>query len=288
MEFNEEWLMKTIKDKVANHELNNMDLQPGNERYFQEPLVGFVKGNDSFFPELKKIIGENHFTPYEMLKWKAEELNVDTPDINSIGVVSYILPANRKTINENAGQSDWLGERWAQTRLFGEKFNQALMKEMVDLLTDNGILSVAPDQTPLFKRERNDKVGFMSSWSHRHIAYAAGLGTFGIHDFLITEKGAAHRCGSFVVNMKLKPNYERNKDFRANCLHYQNIKCMKCAARCPVNAIKVSGHDKDKCFQRVEDSRKICSDTYKLDIYGCGLCSTDVPCESGIPEELKG
>jgi epoxyqueuosine reductase QueG len=28
------------------------------------------------------------------------------------------------------------------------------------------------------------------------MAYAAGLGAFGMHDFLITEKGCAHRLGA--------------------------------------------------------------------------------------------
>jgi len=62
---------------------------------------------------------------------------------------------------------------------------------------------------------------------------------------------------------------------------------MKCAARCPVHAVKITGHDKEKCGSRVQDSKIICRNQYGVDIYGCGLCSTRVPCESGIPEELK-
>jgi len=39
-------------------------------------------------------------------------------------------------------------------------------------------------------------VGPASSWSERHAAYAAGLGTFSLNDALITPKGIAHRLGS--------------------------------------------------------------------------------------------
>jgi hypothetical protein len=40
--------------------------------------------------------------------------------------------------------------------------------------------------------------------------------------FPITEKGCAHRLGSFVVNLKLAPNRQRPDDIHAYCLHYQS------------------------------------------------------------------
>jgi hypothetical protein len=30
-----------------------------------------------------------------------------------------------------------------------------------------------------------------------------------------------------------------------------------------------------------------CNSKYHIFIYGCGLCATGVPCESGIPEQLR-
>lgn len=116
------------------------------------------------------------------------------------------------------------------------------------------------------------------------MAYAAGLGTFGMHDFLITEKGAAVRFGSFVVNLKLEPNRQRPEDIHAYCRHYQGLECMKCAQRCPVKAITAEkAHDKETCAQRVGKSIPHCNKHYHIFIYGCGLCATGVPCESGIP-----
>jgi epoxyqueuosine reductase QueG len=139
----------------------------------------------------------------------------------------------------------------------------------------------------MFNKKRYPVVGWASPWSHRHMAYAAGLGTFGMHDFLITEKGCAHRTGSFVVNLKLQPDRIRPDDIHAYCLQYQGIRCLKCKSRCPVDAIsEETAHDKEACMQRVAASTKYCNRHYHIFIYGCGLCATGTPCESGIPEAL--
>ena len=46
-------------------------------------------------------------------------------------------------------------------------------------------------------------------------------------------------------------------------------------------------HDKETCYQRVAQSTKHCNKQYHIFIYGCGLCATGVPCESGIPKVLQ-
>jgi epoxyqueuosine reductase QueG len=162
------------------------------------------------------------------------------------------------------------------------------VREIVTDLMGQGILAIAPDVTPMFNKKRYPKVGWASPWSHRHIAYAAGLGTFGMHDFLITEKGVVHRLGSFVVNLKLAPNRQRPEDIHAHCLHYQGTQCLKCAKRCPVAAITTEhAHDKETCYQKVADSLKYCNEHYHIFIYGCGLCATGVPCASEIPKLIS-
>lgn len=274
-------------DMVEKHNGNIMGLQKDGGRYYEPPLIGFTPGNDPIFEKFREVVSPEHITPVEAMTWLADSKGTTPPLPEEITVISYILPLNRNTVRDNASSDLWLSERWAQTRLFGEDFNQLLAREMSESLINRGILAVPPEQTPLFKRVRTETSGIASTWSHRHIAYAAGLGTFGMHDFFITRKGSAHRCGSFIVNLKIEPVHRRHEDIHAFCLHYQKIPCLKCAERCPVGAISETGHDKDTCSDRVQESRKICRDDYKLEIYGCGLCSTAVPCESGIPLELK-
>jgi len=257
------------------------------EPFFDEPMVGFVRGDDPVFDQLKDIIGPHHFTPREIIGWQAENNGVKPPEPEEISVVSFVMPLTRNTKQDNAAATDWPSERWAQTRLLGEILSQALVREIVTDLMGRGILAVSPDVTPMFNKKRYPKVGWASPWSHRHIAYAAGLGAFGMHDFFITEKGCAHRLGSFVVNLKLVPNRRRPEDIHAHCLHYQGHQCLKCAKRCPVNAITAeNAHDKETCYKKVAESLKYCNKHYNIFIYGCGLCATGVPCESGIPKQL--
>jgi hypothetical protein len=284
----EAWFIRTIKDKIANHPDNQMEYPFLGERIFEEPLVGIVCGNDPIFDRFKEVIGRHHFTPWEILRWQAENNGVKPPEPEDISVISFVLPFSENTRRDNAAAVEWTSERWAQTRLLGEIFSQTFVREIVTDLMGRGILAIAPDVTPMFNKKRYPKVGWASPWSHRHVAYAAGLGTFGMHDFLITEKGVAHRLGSFVVNLKLAPNRQRPEDIHANCLHYQGTQCLKCAKRCPVAAITAErAHEKEICYQKVADSLKYCNEHYHIFIYGCGLCAAGVPCASEIPKLIS-
>jgi epoxyqueuosine reductase len=284
----EEWFIRTIKDKIASHPEHGMEFPFFGEPFFEEPSVGFVRGDDPIFNQLKDIIGPHHFTPWEIMRWQAENNGVKPPEPEQLSVVSFVMPLTRSTKRDNSAATDWPAERWAQTRLIGEIFSQTFVREIITDLMSRGILAVSPDVTPMFNKKRFPKVGWASPWSHRHIAYAAGLGTFGMHDFLITEKGCAHRLGSFVVNLRLEPNRQRPKDIHAYCLHYQGRQCLKCAKRCPVKAITAeNAHDKETCYQKVAKSLRYCNKNYHIFIYGCGLCATGVPCESGIPKLLQ-
>lgn len=281
--YDEEWFISTIKEKVSSHPVNKMEYPFQKEKIFDEPLIGFVKGNDPIFREFKNIIGSFHFTPEEIMGWQAKNNGVEAPEAEDISVVSYILPVSKETREDDAKRVNWPSERWAQTRRCGEIFSQILVQEIAAYLMSRGVLTVIPDMTPMFNFKRHPEVGWASPWSHRHIAYAAGIGTFGLNDLLITERGVAHRCGSFVVNLKLQPNRERNEDIHAYCLHYQGINCSKCQLRCPVGAISENGHCKEQCGKKVINSMGYCNNNYHIFIYGCGLCSTGTPCESGIP-----
>ena len=284
----EDWFTLTIQDKITSHPDNKMEYPFFGETIFDEPLVGFVRGNDPIFDRFKEVIGPHHFTPWEIMRWQAENNGVKPPEPEDLSVVSFVMPFTQNTRRDNAAASKWPAERWAQTRLLGEIFSQTFVREIVTDLMERGILAIAPDVTPMFNKKRYPKVGWASPWSHRHIAYAAGLGTFGMHDFLITEKGVAHRLGSFVVNLRLEPNRQRPEDIHAYCLHYQGQACLKCAKRCPVDAITAENtHNKETCYQRVAESLKYCIKLYHIFIYGCGLCATGVPCASEIPKLIQ-
>jgi epoxyqueuosine reductase QueG len=217
----------------------------------------------------------------------ARERGVPVPSEEEIGVISYILPISKKTRKENARMKNRPSERWAHTRLFGEEFNRKLEAHIVSILEEKGYLAVAPElESSLFQMLDDQRVGWASTWSQRHVAFAANLGTFGLSDGLITEKGKAHRVGSVIVNQTLD-SHLRTTDIHRDCRFFQKGSCKRCVKRCPIGAITEEGHDKKKCQEFLFKQIPIIKEKYGIDVYACGLCQTAVPCEKKIPRKTK-
>ena len=157
--FDEQWFVREIKTKIATHPENSLEYPYHKEPSFDEPLVGFVKGDDPIFQEFKSIIGPHHYTPQEIMAWQAGKNGVTPPPAEELSVVSYVMPITKATKQQNARCTDWPAERWAQTRLSGEIFSQEFTREIVTFLMSKGVLAIAPDVTPLFNKKRYPGVG---------------------------------------------------------------------------------------------------------------------------------
>jgi epoxyqueuosine reductase len=256
--------------------------------YWDEPLVGFASGSDPLFHEYKTIIGPFHLTPREIimsaLKEKGRGLFLS--EMEQISVISWILPASEDIRKSNRKEDRFPSKLWAYTKNSGEACNNALRNHVAGFLKDLGHVAVAPVLLPTFQHLRDEKVGWASHWSERHIAYACGLGTFSLNDGLITPKGMAMRIGSVVTLLKLTPSEKKYRHYKENCLHFRNEKCGKCILRCPAGAITEKGHDKDRCQKYISSELlKMKHLEYGLQnpSLSCGLCQTGVPCEFEIP-----
>ena len=272
------WIEKVIKDFIAGPE-NSMQ-KWGGEPAWAEPLVGYSSGADPLYTFYKQDIGGFYLSPLELIshthpgkEFKADELTV----------VSWILPQTGATKRDHRKETHFPSERWARSRIFGEEVNVRLREHVVEKLTEEAIEAVAPMLSPLWKGATSEKYLYASTWSERHAAYAAGLGTFGLSDGLITPRGKAMRTGSVVANIKIDPTPRPYTDHHAYCLFYADGSCRKCIERCPIGAITEEGHDKETCRLYVNMTREYVHRHYGLEGYGCGFCQTDVPCESGIP-----
>jgi epoxyqueuosine reductase QueG len=279
----EEWFRGFISDFVKNHPANAMVEEFKGEPIFKDSLVGFVSGDDKLLYEYKSIIGPFHHTPEETMAWAAVEQGVKAPAPSDTGVVSFVLPLADPIVADNADEDRWCSKRWAQARLYGEILCRKLVTAMLVELADRGVLAVAPDLMPDYRKKRYPGVGWASPWSHRHMAFAAGLGSFGMNDFFISEMGSAHRCGSIVVARRLEPDRERLPHHRHNCLQHMTGDCLECAKRCPVGATSEAGHDKDKCSRNVLANVPRNQLVNNVNIYGCGLCATGTPCSQESP-----
>ncbi len=100
-------------------------------------------------------------------------------------------------------------------------------------------------------------------FSHRHAAYLAGLGTFGINNTLLTkEYGPRVRFASIFTTAEIEPGRPLEKQL---C-----TKCMRCVKACPLKAIPGVDYpqgliDKRACSERNEGLRS----RY---LSPCGIC----------------
>jgi epoxyqueuosine reductase QueG len=273
-----------IRDEIRRFVLESPDNRfPDSRPYFDEPLVGFAAADDPLFTQYKTIIGEFHMTPAEIME--------DTygPGVGKAStVICWILPITRETRESNRGAELIPSLDWALTRSHGERFNTLLRMHLVELFRYLGVQAVAPLLSGMWRPVKETPVGMASTWSERHAAYAAGLGTFSLSDGLITEKGIAHRCGSVITREVIPPTLRSYSDPWSNCLYFREGGCCLCIPRCPVGAISRQGHDKDKCQEYVYGTlRNSAGQLYDIMETGCGLCQTRVPCESCIPPGKK-
>lgn len=285
------FLKNTIKKFVIDSSHNSLPAFNG-DPIFSDPLVGFANGYDPIFQSYKKIIGDFHLTPHEALERHFQTKKQINTASTSISVISFVLPATYDTRLSERREVKVASLRWNHTRHYGQQLINELSLFLVSLLETLGYDAIAPELTSYYEfRLWYDDPG--SNWSQRHVAYAAGLGTFSLNDGFITRKGIAHRCGSVVTNLQLPQNSRTNKSHLDNCLFYREGTCLRCIKRCPIGAITKEGHNKKKCrdfmeYEQKELIRKMSREGYFLEKYlVCGLCQTKVPCESMIPPSLR-
>ncbi|HLA80660.1 MAG TPA: epoxyqueuosine reductase, partial [Thermoleophilia bacterium] len=179
-------------------------------------------------------------------------------------------------------------EPWARARVFGQDCNRALHFALIEALAAAGHPAVAPSFLPEFCQLESPTWGQASSWSERHVAHISGLGTFGLSGGLITAKGQAVRFGSLVVRAEIPATDRPYFEPFAYCLYYSRGTCGACARRCPAGSVTLDGRNKRACARHLGPvTADYVRKEYGFEGYGCGLCQTGVPCESGIPDPLR-
>ena len=246
-----------------------------------QALVGYARGDDPLYLRYKEVVGPFHWTPAEVFGLTFPELDATPAELS---VISWVLPQTPEARAGNARARRYPTERWIRSKHDGEGVNDALRDHVVATLAGVGVVAVAPLRSPHYARERSPRWGWASTWSERHAAYAAGLGTFGLSDGLITAVGKAMRCGSVVARLPLPATPRPYTDRHAYCLHFSEGTCGACVRRCPVGAITLAGHDKDACgayLEHVSAHRVLPRFGFATTV--CGLCQAGVPCAAGIP-----
>jgi ferredoxin len=279
------WISAAIRQFVLTSPGNNLG-RPDGEPVWDAPLVGFSRGDDALYELFKEVVGPYHWTPCEAFRVACPERVVQPGELT---VISWVLPHTVATRADNSREADYPAERWVRSKIFGEALNHALRRYVVSQLRLAGYAALAPSICAAWKEHPSADGGAVSpSWSERHAAFASGLGTFGLCDGLITPLGKAVRLGSVVAQIGLPATARPYGDHHSYCLFFSTGACGKCIERCPVGAISHTGHDIRRCREHAQGAAPAYVEreyglVYGPLQYGCGLCQTGVPCESGIP-----
>lgn len=250
------YIQQTIEQFIRNYEKNTVT-KWGN------PLVGFadvqcVKENIS-------LIVENHGMPEDVL----EDASI---------VIAYFVPFLKEMSDTNTVKGT-ASKEWAQayeeTNVLLGKINEHL----ISVLNEKGWKAAVHPEAGCFDRNK-----LISRWSHRHIAYFAGLGTFGINNMLITDKGCCGRYSTLITNIESEADSPMTEE---NCGYKRDGSCGACIIACPSGALTSDGFDRYKCY-------KICLDNAeKFTSFGssyaeegtdnvgsevCGKCIAGMPC----------
>lgn len=258
-----------IKNKIiefVNTDPRNVLPAHNNMRIYDEPLIGIADADDDYFKEFQKpgIVGKNFMLPNDWLN-------------GAQSVISYFLPFT-KEIRDSNRMPGMPSQEWMSARIDGEKFNNAVRAFIVEELKKINVDAVAPCLDPRFKIEE-----IVSNWSERHVAFTAGLGTFGLHRAVITSKGTTGRFGSVVTTLRITPTHRNYTQYYQYCPYLTQGKCGACISKCPINAISENGKNNKMCSEYID--REILS--IYAPRYGCAKCNMSVPCEFRIPIDTK-
>jgi epoxyqueuosine reductase QueG len=254
----------------------------GNTPIFDDVLVGFADGDDEIFQDYKKIIGDFHLTPREILNnhlrknKQPSRITVITWALRFTKEIRRSFDSETVIASIKGNHATWQGHRFAFDQL------SAYMLSVVEAL---GFQAVPI--ADFFKFIHSPK-GRISNWSERHAAYAAGLGTFGHHAQLITPIGSNVFLGNILTDLPLTPSPRAYKDHLAYCLLHQKGTCGKCIQRCPSGALTSEGHNKKLC-QDYHDKNlfEIAEQMGRKGYIGidptCNFCTMKVPCEHMVP-----
>ena len=269
-------LITTLVNEAPENHLHAFD-----EQAWGKPLVGVAAGDDPLFSEYKEIIGTVHWTPAEVIGLAYPDERIATEELR---VVSWVLPQTDSTRADQRLETKLPAPRWVYSRHYGELFNEWLRVKVRDEFIGMGLRAAAPTLLSDWAYRQTPQAGICSNWSERHAAYAAGLGTFGLSDGLITEAGKAVRVGSVIVaaNIEVTP---RSATFHtANCLFHARGTCGACIKRCPVDAISPGGHDKIACHNYIRQvTAPYAKQLSGQEVTPCGLCQVLIPCEHRNP-----
>ena len=229
------------------------------ESSWKEPVIEYADAADPMFKELKEAVSEDHLLPEDIME-------------GARTVIAYFIPFSNQITNSNI-EGKYSSHQWAVAYVETNQLIADLNQHLKENLSKKGYQASLIPATSNFDKEK-----LISSWSHRHAAYIAGLGTFGLNNMLITEKGCAGRVGTLITDLKIEASERTEKE---RCLNKAGFNCSKCVDRCVNGSLQKDSFDRHHCYQLLSENDKIHPESALTDV--CGKCSVDLPCSFSSP-----
>jgi epoxyqueuosine reductase QueG len=227
------------------------------------PLVSFASAADPLFSRLREVVSPTHGMPADLL-------------LGARTVVALFIPFERWVARSNIPGSA-ASREWAVAYIETNRLVAAVGACLAGLLEERGFAVALTPATHNFDEDR-----LVSDWSHRHVAYVAGLGTFGLNNMLITAAGCCGRLGSFVTSAPVEPD---PRPAAEACLHKRGFPCRRCVTRCVNEALFVDRFDRFRCYSKCLENGRLFEHLGKADV--CGKCVVGLPCSFTVPADPR-
>lgn len=247
---------------------------------YREPLTGWTRADNPIFAELRQAVGPRHRLPADLLP-------------GAKAVLAFFLPFQKEIVANNR-EGKYATRQWAEVYHQTNRLINQLCEELNEEFAKHGIHSAWLLPTYEF-----DRVALKAEWSHKHIAFACGLGTFGRNHQLITPAGCAGRFGTMVVD-SLPEGLAVGHGIPGSCFSgpgagittidpsltaadaappthacLGDTGCDFCQRICPVGALDKPEFDRQACYQHLLEIDNLFPDLESVEV--CGKCSTG-PC----------
>lgn len=247
-----------IKDLIKNF-IEDYKVINNIKTKWRETIIAFANAKDPFFLQLKQVVDKDHKLPHELLK-------------NANSIITFFVPFNNEIVLSNSNGIN-ASKEWAIAYIETNKLITELTRFLAISLKEKNYKCFEIPPTHNF-----DKSKLMSYWSHKHVAYIAGLGKFGLHKMLITEKGCCGRLGSLITSAKIEATDRSEEEY---CLYFQNGSCTQCVDRCTFGALINDSFDRHKCYEICLKNGRLYSKLGLSDM--CGKCACEIPCSLKNP-----
>jgi epoxyqueuosine reductase QueG len=162
---------------------------------------------------------------------------------------------------------------WAMAYIETNALIAELGSHLAAMLESRGHGAAATPATHNF-----DERTLVSAWSHRHVAWAAGLGSFGLNNMLITAEGCCGRLGSVLTTLELEADPAPAAEA---CLHRRGLPCGVCRRKCVNDALAEDRFDRARCYEICCENGENFRSLGKAAV--CGKCVVGLPCSFQVP-----